>query len=422
MNRPISFVPAITVAMMLLGVVPAAQAYKKVNAVVPQAPRQVLEGVKQIAVLDFSGERDIGRKLADLMVERLVKEDRVASYYADAPGKIFKVIERSRLQQVLSEQNLRDSGVIDDAQAAQVGKVLGIDVIITGNVTHSVAQHGEWEQRTYTVKKQKVTKNVMCTTREVAVDCSMRIIDVNTGEIKLSESVRPVENDKWCQDDTGGLLTEEALVSKALEHLAPSLVTMFEPYGHDVKIELEKVKTPDNADGKLAEEAAEAADAGNLNRAYAIYSSLYQKDNFNVQLLYNLGVLYEVTGSLPKAREKYETGRMLKDGDRFRDGLARLTEADAAWSYYSKMGVTLVAADFDTLAAAQDAAKAATPMATTKGKDKDRMKVYTTSGMTTVLTALPGKVQVPLLENGPGWVKVQLPGGKEGYLSSSDIK
>jgi tetratricopeptide (TPR) repeat protein len=422
MNRPISFVPAITVVMMVLGVVPAAQAYKKVNAVVPQAPRQVLEGVKQIAVLDLSGERDIGRKLADLMVERLVKEDRVASYYADAPGKIFKIIERSRLQQVLSEQNLRDAGVIDDAQAAQVGKVLGIDVIITGNVTHSVAQRDEWEERTYTVNKRKVTQKVLCTTREVAVDCNMRIIDVNTGEIRLSESTRPVVNDSWCQGDGGGLQTEEALISKALERLAPSLVALFEPYGHDVKIELEKVKTPDNADSKLAEVAAEAADAGNLNQAYAIYSSLYQKDNFNVQLLYNLGVLYEVTGSLPKAREKYETGRMLKDEDKFRDGLARLAEADAAWNYYSKMGVTLLAADFDTLTAAQNAAKAATPMASTKGKDKDRFNVYTTSDMTTVLTALPGKVQVPMLEQGPGWVKVKLPGGKEGYLSASDIK
>jgi len=422
MNRPFSFIPAVTVVMMVLGVVPGAQAYKKVKAVVPQAPRQVLEGVKQIAVLDFSGERDVARKLADLMVERLVKEDRVASYYANAPEKIFKVIERSRLQQVLSEQKLRDAGVIDDAQAAQVGKVLGIGVIITGNVTHSVAQRDEWEERTYSVNKHKVTQKVLCTTREVTVDCNMRIIDVNTGEIRLSESTRPVASDKWCRDDTGGLLTEEALVSQVLERLAPSLVAMFEPYGHDVKIELEKVKTPDNADSKLAEEAAEAAEAGNLNRAYAIYSSLYQKDNFNVQLLYNLGVLYEITGNLPKAREMYETGRMLKDEDKFRDGLARLAEADTAWNYYSKMGVTLVAAEFDTLAAAQDAAKAATPMAMTKGKDKDRINVYTTSDMTTVLSALPGKVQVPLLERGPGWVKVKLPGGKEGYVSASGIK
>jgi curli biogenesis system outer membrane secretion channel CsgG len=422
MNRPISFVPAITVAMIMLGVVPAAQAYKKVNAVLPQAPRQVLEGVKQIAVLDFSGERGVGRKLADLMVELLVKEDRVANHYADAPGKIFKVIERSRLQQVLSEQKLREAGVIDDAQAAQVGKVLGIDVIITGSVTHSLAQRDEWEEHTTYVKKQAIKQNVLCTTREVAVDCNIRIIDVNNGEIRLSESTRPVASDNWCRDEEGGLLTEEALVNQVLERLAPSLVAMFEPYGRSVDIELHKVKTPDKADSKLAEEAAEAADAGNLNRAYAIYSSLYQKDNFNVQLLYNLGVLYEVTGSLLKAREMYETARTLKDEDKFRDGLERVAGAEMAWNYYSKMGVTLVAANFDTLAAAQEAAKAATPMATTKGKEKDRINVYTTSDMTAVLTALPGKVQVPMLEHGARWVKVKLPGGKEGYVSVADIK
>ena len=65
MNRPFSFIPAVTVVMMVLGVVPGAQAYKKVKAVVPQAPRQVLEGVKQIACQKCGAQKISMALLAD---------------------------------------------------------------------------------------------------------------------------------------------------------------------------------------------------------------------------------------------------------------------------------------------------------------------------------------------------------------------
>ncbi len=47
----------------------------------------------------------------------------------------FEVLERQLLNKVLEEQNLGMSGLIDATSAAQIGKVLGVDAIVTGTIT-----------------------------------------------------------------------------------------------------------------------------------------------------------------------------------------------------------------------------------------------------------------------------------------------
>jgi curli biogenesis system outer membrane secretion channel CsgG len=47
----------------------------------------------------------------------------------------YAVIERSRIDAVLAEQNLGSSGRADATTAAQIGRVLGVDVVIVGSVT-----------------------------------------------------------------------------------------------------------------------------------------------------------------------------------------------------------------------------------------------------------------------------------------------
>lgn len=47
----------------------------------------------------------------------------------------FEVLERQLLNKVLEEQNLGMSGLIDASSAAQIGKLLGVDAIVTGTIT-----------------------------------------------------------------------------------------------------------------------------------------------------------------------------------------------------------------------------------------------------------------------------------------------
>ena len=97
---------------------------------VAQAPR------KRIAVLDFDyatvrssvgdiwgSDVDIGKGIADMLIADLVRNG------------TYSVIERSKLDRVLNEQNFQQSSRADASTAAQLGRILGVDAIIVGSIT-----------------------------------------------------------------------------------------------------------------------------------------------------------------------------------------------------------------------------------------------------------------------------------------------
>ncbi|MDY0268421.1 FlgO family outer membrane protein [Trichloromonas sp.] len=110
----------------------------------------------KIAVLDFQmqGEeqenQDMGSIVAEWFITAMVKEGR------------FDVIERRLLEKILSEQQLVMTGVLDESSATQIGKLLGVKVIISGSV-------------------MKV--------REM-LEVNARIIDVENASIIAAESVK----------------------------------------------------------------------------------------------------------------------------------------------------------------------------------------------------------------------------------------
>ncbi len=71
----------------------------------------------------FGGDQDIGKGIADLMVEKLVKDG------------TFSIIERAALDKVLAEQNFSNSDRADSTTAAKIGRVLGVDAIVVGSIT-----------------------------------------------------------------------------------------------------------------------------------------------------------------------------------------------------------------------------------------------------------------------------------------------
>jgi len=80
-----------------------------------------------IAVVEFS---DLEGQVTDL--GRFLSEEVITGLYKT---KKFKVIERQMLNKVLSEQNLQLSGAIDENSAKKIGKLLGVDAIVSGTVS-----------------------------------------------------------------------------------------------------------------------------------------------------------------------------------------------------------------------------------------------------------------------------------------------
>ncbi len=110
----------------------------------------------KIAVLDFvlQGEgyetKDMGTIVAEWFITALVKDGR------------FDVIERGLMNKILGEQKLVMTGVVDESTATQLGKLLGVKVIISGTV----------------LKLQNV------------LEINARIIDVESASIIAAENVK----------------------------------------------------------------------------------------------------------------------------------------------------------------------------------------------------------------------------------------
>lgn len=133
---------------------------------------------RRVGIVDFDNkapyaQNRIGDTATDIMITELTKT-----------GK-FIVIERSKMQSLLNEQKLDQSGAIDPATAARVGKILGLQAIVTG----SVSQFGLKKEATdllVTKGKRQIV--------EATVD--VRVVDAETGQVLFADSGKGVVNKK----------------------------------------------------------------------------------------------------------------------------------------------------------------------------------------------------------------------------------
>jgi hypothetical protein len=118
---------ALCVVFLMLVVWPAlGQELKQVS---PTLAAKIAEsGRKRVAVVDFTDLQgnvtELGRYLAEELSGALVN---------DARG--FRVIDRAHLKAILQEHKLAATGLIDPEAARQLGKIAGVDTLVTGTIT-----------------------------------------------------------------------------------------------------------------------------------------------------------------------------------------------------------------------------------------------------------------------------------------------
>jgi curli biogenesis system outer membrane secretion channel CsgG len=108
------------VALALLVLVSVSHAQKKKRVAVMNFDYSTVH----TAVMGIWGaDQDIGKGIADMLVDKLVNDGQ------------YSVIERKALDKILAEQNFSNSDRADPTSAAKLGKVLGVDAIIIGSIT-----------------------------------------------------------------------------------------------------------------------------------------------------------------------------------------------------------------------------------------------------------------------------------------------
>ena len=136
---------------------------------------------KRIAVFAFDdksdsnwswwGNKGVGEGMSDMVTTELVKTGQ------------FSVIERDRLNELLREQDLGASGAVTKESAAQMGKILGVELAVFGAVTE------------FGYKNSKTNVNVPRTgirvgKQSAVAGMDIRIVNTSTGEILTAENVR----------------------------------------------------------------------------------------------------------------------------------------------------------------------------------------------------------------------------------------
>ena len=125
----------------------------------------------------FGTNVDVGRGIADIMVDRLVKSGN------------YSVIERKALEKVMAEQNFSNSNRADPSSAARLGKLLGVDAIIMGSIT----QFGRDDKNTQVaggaiggVTGRFGIGGVGRRESKAVVEISARMVNVDTGEVLVT--------------------------------------------------------------------------------------------------------------------------------------------------------------------------------------------------------------------------------------------
>ena len=204
--------------------------------------------VRDVSASLFGTDVDIGKGITDILVEKLVN------------GGAFSVIERKALDTIINEQNMSNSDRFDSNSAAKIGRLLGVDAIITGSITQfgrddkSTSIGGEavgGVTRRFGIGGvgRKQSKAVVAVTARIINTDTAEILSVATGkgESKRSGTTLLGSGGNWNNAAGGGIdmrssnfantILGEA-VGEAVDSLASQLQTNSgKVTTHEVKIE-----------------------------------------------------------------------------------------------------------------------------------------------------------------------------------------
>jgi hypothetical protein len=104
----------------------------------------------------------------------------------------FELVERDRLKEILKEQRLGQSGLVDESTAAQIGKLVGAEAVVFGVLSSATQQ-----------KFDKFSYDLIRT--EVRIDA--RAVDTATGRLIFTEAAEGFSETKVVTDSRGTIIS-----------------------------------------------------------------------------------------------------------------------------------------------------------------------------------------------------------------------
>ncbi|MBI4518768.1 MAG: tetratricopeptide repeat protein [Deltaproteobacteria bacterium] len=275
-----------------------------------------LSRFRRVAILRFQGNG--GDQLGNALEATLMNAQVNGEPY-------FTLVSRDRLDQVLQEQKLGTSGLVDDSSAARVGKVLGVDGMIAGSVNEYGTrdrQYSEVREETHDKKTYHVTYN--CIERTARIHLNTKFIDTSTTAIAMSVPLQGHGRDQDCQRAGTQLsvIDSNDMLRSATDEMFGAFARKIAPHDVVVNIELREKDDDIGFFGGGAESAKAAtehiktgvtyAKGGNWSLAISSWEQAAQAHPNSAAAFYDIGVAYEAQGQLEKAREQYRKAAQLR--------------------------------------------------------------------------------------------------------------
>ena len=422
---------ALTVTLLILSPI-ISQAQLKCYSL--KAPEKTIEGMKKLAIMNFENRKDVnwryygstndyGSQLADYMIAKLLEEHRGVyargeNYMERYKTNVYTVIERGELDKIMAEQSLGASGAVTDGDAASVGKLLGLDVIITGGYSTDVKTTSKRNSNKNS-KTGAVTYSYSAT-KAATIEVTMKIISVETGQILSMVTKNKVQKSsgsgKTSSDAHGKLPSDQSIIATGMKAISLDLVSYFTPVFVYQGLEVEKPKVKDYKDEFKA--AKKEVKENNLSKAFAIVKSVYDADPYDAAMAHNMGVLYEAVGNYKQAIGYHNTAYELDDSKGHKKSLERAMNSKEALDELGKLGVEITPYVFDE----SEGAKLNVEKVSTAGKKKDRHSVYSEANKgSDVIAKVPGDTEFEILATEGSWVQIKLLGGKSGWISKTSL-
>ncbi|MFP4164310.1 MAG: DUF6340 family protein [Chitinispirillaceae bacterium] len=235
----------------------------------------------------------------------------------------YTVLERAELNSILEEHQLGMSGMMDESQTAEIGKMAGVEAILVGSGTYDVKDNGDWKESKKVNKRKIMNSDSSYTTvydtvvvrkfhavRNVNMEVTFRVVGVESGQVVASatnrdhvqlKSVKKNETDafknlpNW---STGVQRCTDRLVDRTVRQIAPYYVTqrrkIMKGKSTEMKTALEYAKRNVIEDAReIWEKTARITDP--------------ERNKDRIAATYNMGVYWELRGELQKADECFET-------------------------------------------------------------------------------------------------------------------
>lgn len=255
-------------------------------------------------------------------------ESQIAKHELDRE-KYFTVLSRKDIDKIIAEQKLQSSELMDGSTSAKVGKMVGAQAMINGEIASATAESGSYKDP----RKECLSYykdggcaqwryyEVTCNTTQAAVAANLNIVNVETGSIIYGDTISKTYSGDSCKAGTTnlGLMVlkgePESILSKgqALDKLASDIASEFTykltpHYVHFRVTLIDALDVEDASDEQVKkfESALEYIKAGRMNKAEKILTALSDEfEGKSYVVAYDVGVVYEALGQFDKAKKLY---------------------------------------------------------------------------------------------------------------------